>query len=189
MRYIKTFESFITDDNRGEDTQFPQHNAALKAKVVEYVDSILNSNEYSKLVKLLNMEMPKNISGEEIDKFFDDVREKAIEYFMKNPEEIDQTDGFVINKFNVYGGDGIVRTNNIGGTLRESAKPEPNKSDCELLEVTDDELAYFANEAPLLELIRDDKVTLYDNQIWYNKNDKETIDVLDTYFKIRNQEK
>lgn len=184
MKYIRTFESFVTDDNRGEDTQFPQHNAALKAEVVEYVDTVLNSNEYSKLVDLLGMEMPKNVSGEEVDEFFDDVREKAIEYFIKNPEQLGKTGGFVINKFNVAGGDGIARTNNIGGALRESAKPEPNHSGCGVIEVTDDELSYFEDEAPLLGLVRDEKVTLYDNQIWYNKGDKETIDVLDTYFEI-----
>jgi hypothetical protein len=184
MKYIRTFESFVTDDNRGEDTQYPQHNAALKSEVVEYVDTILNSNEYSKLVDLLGMELPKNVSGEEVDKFFDEVREEAIKHFMANPEQLGKAGGFVINKFNVSGGDGIARTNNIGGVVKESLKPKPNTQGCKVLEVTDDQLAYFEDESPLLKLIRDEKVTLYDNQIWYNKDDKETIDVLDVYFEL-----
>lgn len=185
MKYIRTFESFVTDDNRGEDTQYPQYNAALKSEVVEYVDGILNSNEYHKVVDLLGLELPKNVSGEEIDEFFDDVREKAIKYFMANPEQIEKT-GFSIKTFNVPGNDGVPRTNKVGGTMpvSESIKPDPKNPDSEVLEVTDDELAYFEDEAPLLDLIRDEKVTLYDNQIWYNKNDKETIDVLDTYFEL-----
>jgi len=183
MKYLKKFESFITDDNRGEETQYPELNVALKGKVTEYVDSLLNSNDYHSLVELLGLELPKEISGEDLDKFFDEVREKAIAYFMKNPEEVQEV-GFSINRFKVGGNDGVARTNNIGGALRESNKPGPKEEGSTMLKVTDDELAYFEDEAPLLDLVRDEKVTLYDNQIWYNKNDKETIDVLDVYFEL-----
>lgn len=185
MKHLKTFESFVTDDNRGDETQYPQHNAALKNEVTEYVDTILNSNEYHDLVELLGMELPKNISGQDLDAFFDEVREVAIEHFMKNPEQMKKV-GFTMNRFTVQGNDGVPRTNKVGGTMpvRESAKPEKGSSDCKVLEVTDDELSYFEDESPLLKLVRDEKVTLYDNQIWYNKNDKETIDVLDVYFEL-----
>lgn len=115
MKHLKKFESFVNDDNRGEDTQYPELNIALKNEVTEYVDSLLNSNDYHSLVETLGMELPKNISGEELDKFFDEVREKAIEYFMKNPEEVQKV-GFKMNNFKVGGGDGVVRTNNIGGS-------------------------------------------------------------------------
>lgn len=187
MKYLRTFESFVTDDNRGEDTRFPQYNAALKSEVTQYVDNILNSEEYQKLIELIGMEIPKNLSGQELDNFFDKVREKSIEYFMSNPEQIGKSGGFIINKFNVDGGDGVVKTNNIGGVVKESVKPKPNDSNCKVLQVTDDQLSFFDDEAPLINLIRDEKVTLYDNQIWYNKNDKETIEVLDTYFEMNNK--
>lgn len=271
MKYIRTFESFVTDDNRGEDTQYPQHNAALKSEVTEYVDTILRSNEYHNLVELVGMKLPKNVSGEEIDEFFDEVREKAIEHFIENPEQIKKL-GFTINNYQVPGNDGVPRTNKVGGTMpvsesidseweslynwldvfskdnrdskaflhknniingswlkrqlengavtieeldslaqnpsgqvfsdlplfkrifsnrmdkdmsiKESVKPVRNNKNCKMVEVSDDELAYFEDESPLLDLVRDEKVTLYDNQIWYNKNDKETIDVLDVYFEL-----
>lgn len=185
MKYLKKFESFVTDDNRGEDTQFPQHNAALRTEVTEYVDTILNSNEYHELVEILGMELPKNVSGEEIDEFFDKVREKAIKHFIENPEQVQEI-GFKIQSYQVPGNDGVPRTNKVGGVMpmSESIKPQRGSHECDVIEVTDDELAYFEDEAPLLDLVRDEKVTLYDNQIWYNKNDKETIDVLDVYFEL-----
>ena len=88
MKYIKFFDSFINDDNRGEGTQYPELNPVIKFNAKEYVDAIMSTNEYLKILKLLKIEEPKDISEEERNAFFDDVHEKAIEYFTKNPEEL-----------------------------------------------------------------------------------------------------
>ena len=55
------------------------------------------------------------------DEELDALKDKAIQYFIDNPERIKEFDGgFKSIPYN--SGDGVVRTNNVGGSLRESNK-------------------------------------------------------------------
>lgn len=118
MIYIKTFETFINDDNRGEGTKYPKHNQVLNQEATEYVDTILNSNQYEKILDMLNVKIPDNISGEDLDKFMDEVRQKAIQHFIDNPDQL-KKDHLNIKTFPVGNGNLVPTTNNIGGALRE----------------------------------------------------------------------
>ena len=122
MKYVKTFEYFITDDNRGEDDKYPELNPVLKKQVTEYVEDKLNSNQFHEIFHLLGLNPPKELTGEDFDKNFDDVKEKAIQYLLKNPEQLGKEVKF--KQMPVNSGDGVARTNNIGGALRESVDPK-----------------------------------------------------------------
>lgn len=184
MKYLKKYENFVTDDNRGEESMYPEKNQALKHEISEYVDSILNSNDFGLMYELVGKKMPKDVNGEELNKSFDEVRELAIEYLLKHPEEVSK-DGYKMSTFTVgSNNDGISRTNNVGGALRESNRPMPNDLGTSLLDISDDEMSYFETEGPLIDLIRYEKVVLLDNEVWYNDDDDDTIDVLETYFKM-----
>ena len=73
--------NFTNDNNRDSNSldYLPKYNPVINQEAAEYVDSILKSNEFDKLFKLVGVEMPKDIKGDEMDPLFDEVREKAIE--------------------------------------------------------------------------------------------------------------
>ena len=192
MKWIKKYENFTNDNNRDSNSldYLPKYNPVINQEAAEYVDSILKSNEFDKLFKLVGVEMPKDIKGDEMDPLFDEVREKAIEYYIEHPEaigkeiSIKQLPG---NKQNLSSNsDRLPTTNNIGGTS-QTASGRIGESKVNFdgeVEITEDDMNKFNSEEPLIELIRNNKVALNNKKIEFNKSDKKTINTLDIYFEI-----
>ena len=186
MRKLKKYENFISDLNRDSSAldYVPKHNPVINQKAQEFVDSLMHNN-YELLFKVAGMEMPKDLHSTEMDPLFDEVREKAIKYFIENPEQIGKEDSLV-KQFKVNGGDGIPRMSNIGGTSHaNSIRIGESKSNFDSqIEITEDDMAQFNSAEPLIELIRNGKVALGNKRIEFNKSDKQTIKTLDIYFEI-----
>lgn len=128
MSLIKNFENFVNDPDR-TPTSLPNYNPAIKKDITDYIDNLISSGKYEEVFKLSKSKMPKNISGEDMNKLLDTVRKQAINYLMENPEmiQLNKETVPIINGFPVYSGDGVPRTNNIGGYLRENKKEEKTK--------------------------------------------------------------
>jgi len=193
MKWIKKYENFVTDNNR--DTAaidfLPKHNPVVKQQATEYVDDKLNSNDFADMFKVVGMEPPKDLKSEEMDSLFDEVREKAIEYFVENPEAIGKEIKFSSmansDKQNLSNqNDRVPTTNNIGGTSQTASNrigESKTNFDSEI-EITEDDMNKFNSEEPLVELIRNGKISLGNKKVSFNKSDKETIGVLDIYFEF-----
>ncbi len=186
MRKLKKYENFITDLNRDSSAldYVPRHNPVVNQEAQEFVDSLMHNN-YEILFKVAGVEMPKDLDSNDMDPLFDDVREKAIKYFIKNPELIGKED-MVVKQFKVNGGDGIPRMSNIGGTSHaNSIRIGESKSNFDSeINITEDDMTQFNSAEPLIELIRNGKVGLGNKKVKFNKSDKETIKTLDIYFEI-----
>jgi hypothetical protein len=193
MKWIKKYESFVNDNNRDSDSIdfLPKYNPVVRQQATEYVDSKLKSNEFADMFKVIGMTPPKELKSEDMDSLFDEVREKAIEFFVENPEEI----GKEIKFSSIPNGDKqklsnhtdrVPTTNNIGGTSQTaSGRIGESKLNFDTeLEITEDDMNKFNSEEPLIELIRNGKVSLGNKKIEFNKSDKETIKILDIYFEI-----
>jgi hypothetical protein len=55
MKWIKKYENFVNDDNRDTASLdfLPKHNPVIKQQATEYVDSVLNSNDFEDLFQLV----------------------------------------------------------------------------------------------------------------------------------------
>ena len=106
MKYIKLFEDYITDEDRGKDATFDHSkNPVLRQQAKAYVDSLLHSNQYKIIFDALDLEAPKNVSSDELDAMFDDIAEKAVDFFVKNPERMTETpDSKEVKQMAVSGG-------------------------------------------------------------------------------------
>ena len=169
MKFIKKFESFLTDDNRGDEQAYPKYNQANNLRAKDYVDSVFNSGsgpEVTKICKEIGCERPSD------DSSLEKVREKAVEYFKQNPERIPDigSGGFKTYPFN--GGDAVVRTNNIGGTQIESSRPGPTDLGSTKVVVSKDEMRLFGKEASLIGLIKRNKIALHNGEVWFKKDDE-----------------
>jgi hypothetical protein len=193
MKWIKKYENFVTDNNR--DTAaidfLPKHNPVVKQQATEYVDDKLKSNDFADMFKVVGMEPPKDLKSEEMDSLFDEVREKAIEYFVENPEAIGKDIKFSSmansDKQNLSNqNDRVPTTNNVGGTSQTaSSRIGESKTNFDSeIEITEDDMNKFNSEEPLVELIRNSKISLGNKKVSFNKSDKETIEVLDIYFEF-----
>jgi hypothetical protein len=186
MKFLKQYENFITDLNRDSSAldYVPKHNPVINQKAQEFVDSLMHNN-YELLFKVAGIEMPKDLDSTQMDPLFDEVREKAIEYFIQNPEAIGKED-LVMKQFKVNAGDGIPRVSNVGGTSHAaSLRIGESKSNFDTeIEISEDDMSQFNSAEPLIELIRNRKVALGNKKISFNKSDKETIKTLDTYFEF-----
>lgn len=108
MKFIKKFESFDDtglDDGAGD--RLPSINPAEDLEIKKFVDEI-NIQELS---DLLGMEIKHHTSPEQEDK----LKKIAFNYLKKNPELM--TSEPTMKRYKVPGGDGIVRTNKIGGII------------------------------------------------------------------------
>ena len=187
MKWMKKFETFVTDLNRDTETTdyVPKHNPVLRQVATEFVDSLLKGNDYDKLFKLVGMELPKEIEGSELDELFDEVKDKAIEFFIDNPEQIGKD--ITLKQFSINGGDGIPRVqNNLGGSSHANSLiigESKSNFDTEV-EISEDDMQQFQNQEPLIELIRKNKIGLGNKKVHFNKKDEETIKTLDIYFEI-----
>ena len=189
MKYLRKFENFTNDENRGNTVEEPTYTVAKTLAAKNYVELILNKGggaEVNELCKEIGVEMPKDDEG------LDKLKEDAINYFIKNPERIKSLDQ-PIKKYPYQGTDGIARTNNIGGTsytnsthIGESVSvddPESMKID-----ISEDEMKLFGTETLLLKLIKNNKISLHNNEVWFNRNDEGTKQVLDIFFEINDEE-
>jgi len=186
MKYLNRFENFDNDESRssGEST-YPEYNQANRLKAKQYVDDMFSKgagDEVTELCKEVGCDMPKDDSG------LDEVKEKAIAYFIENPERMKNVGGYDFKSFPAGGGDGVVRTNNIGGALHESKRPSPEEEGSVKIDLTKEEMKWFSSRTQLINLIRRNKVVLHDGEVWYNKDDKPTIKILDIFFEIDNVE-
>lgn len=186
MKWIKKYENFTNDNNRDSSSidYLPKFNPVIRQKATEFVDSLLKS-DYDKLFKLVGMEMPE-VGSNEMDELFDEVREKAIEYYVNNPEAIGKE--IELKTFKINGGDGTPRTNNIGGTshansIRIGESKSENDFDT-IISITDDEMNLFSRPGLLQDLISNGKISLRNKEVHFNKEDKETLDTLDSYLEI-----
>lgn len=193
MKWIKKYENFVTDNNR--DTAaidfLPKHNPVVRQQATEYVDDKLKSNDFADMFKVVGMEPPKELKSDEMDSLFDEVREKAIEYFVENPEAIGKEVKFSSmansDKQNLSNqNDRVPTTNNIGGTSQTaSGRIGESKVNFDTeVQITEDDMTKFNSEEPLIELIRNGKITLSNKKISFNKSDKSTIKTLDIYFEF-----
>lgn len=64
----------------------------------------------------------------------------------------------------------------------EGLIPGPNEEGSIRLRLDDEEEEMFSSEPALENLISNQKVSLFDNEVWYFSNDKETINILKEYF-------
>jgi len=185
MKIIKRFENFDTDETRGTVAEEPKYNPVKSLNAKNYVDLILNKGggaEVTEMCKEIGVEMPKDDSG------LEKLREDAIRYFTENPERIKSLDQ-PIKKYPYAGTDGVVRTNNIGGSsfansthVGESVSEEHPES--MKIDLTDDEMRLFGTETLLLKLIKNNKISLHDKAVWFNRNDEHTKQILDIFFEI-----
>jgi hypothetical protein len=190
MKWIKTYETFTTDDNRGDDQQYPQYNQALRQEAKKWVEAIRNSENRFYLFKIAGLKLPKEIHSDEMDKIFDEAEEKAIDYFVRHREEIGQKVDFTAQPIVIPGakGYGIPTMNNIGGSshagsIRIGESKEEEDFDTEI-QIKPEEMELFNTKQPLIELIRNSKIGLGNNKVKFNKGDQKTIDTLDIYLEI-----
>ncbi len=183
---MKKFETFVTDNNRDSAAIdfVPKHNPVVNQNAQLYVDEILQNGDLNLLFRAVGVTAPKNIDSIDMDEVYDTIRQKAIDYYIQNPEAIGKD--IPMKQFKVQAGDGIPRTNNIGGALHvNSPRIGENKINFDKeIEISSDDMRYFNEEEPLIELIRNGKIMLANNKIYCNNKDKQTIEVLDIYFEI-----
>jgi len=131
------------------------------------------------------MEEP-SLKDEEFDEKFEYAKKRLISFFEENPNisvsSVD-TETFTIPG---KGGDGVVRTNNIGGTSHtQSFRIGESRTNFNAeMPLSEDDMLLFKKEEPLIDLIRTRKVSLSDKKIEFNKSDQSTIDILDIYFEF-----
>jgi hypothetical protein len=184
MKWIKTYETFLNDEERGEAMDYPTSTPVDMIEAKDYVDMKLKSNEFAEIFKAVGVEPPKDLTHENIEEKFDEVREKAIKYFTDNPEEIKMPPQH--QTYRVNGGDGISRTQNIGGSSHANSRSigESKKELDGEINITDEEMDAFSKEELLQDLIRNGSVRLSNKKVFFNKKDKETIDTLDNFLEF-----
>jgi len=182
---MKKFETFINDDNRDATSLdlLPKHNPARDLAAKNYVEDIIKGNDLNLLFKAAGVKPPKNLSSVNMDDAFDEIKKKAIEYYIENPHDM----GKDIPNRKVHKSDSPAPvTNNIGGALHSNSPrvgESKNNFDAEL-EITSDEMSLFNSEESLMDLISTNKIMLANGVIHFNDNDKQTKQKLDIYFEL-----
>ena len=112
MKYLKFYEDYITGgDEHRDDAQFDHSNSpVIREEAKKYVQEVLHSNQYKKIFIELGLEPPKDVEGQELDAMFDDIEQRAVDYFTKYPEKMTITQDDSISKMAVTGG-------NVGNSL------------------------------------------------------------------------
>jgi len=113
MRYIRTYEEYSHEDGLEVDTQsYPEYNQKLRHDARKYVEEIFDrgaGQDVTAMCKEIGIDPPKDDEG------LDQAQEKAIAYFTRNPERLRQFVPPQLGVVPVKTGDGVVRTNNVGG--------------------------------------------------------------------------
>lgn len=128
MLYMKYRESFVNDQNRGKQATFDHsNNPVLRLQAKEYVENILHSNQFKIIFDELGLEMPKDVDSDDFDEMFNQIGERAINYFCKNPHKMHDYQEAEINKLDInmgnQGSERIPKTNNIGGNFSTATNP------------------------------------------------------------------
>lgn len=63
-------------------------------------------------------------------------------------------------------------------------RPKENAANSKSLKLTEEEVNMFYEEGSLHKLIDQEKVSLFGDMVWYLKDDKETIAILDEFFEM-----
>lgn len=182
---MKKFENFINDDTRDSSSLdlLPKHNPAVDLAAKNYVDDIIKSNDLNLLFKAAGVKPPKNLSSMNMDDVYDEIKQKAIDYYIENPHDM----GKDIPQRKVQkGGPAAPITNNVGGALHSNSPrvgESKNNFDAEL-EITSDEMSLFNSEESLMNLIKTNKIMLLNGVVHFNNSDKETKQKLDIYFEM-----
>lgn len=114
MKFIKTFENFDPTGVDGGDLEVvPAYNPVVKQNATTFVDEEFKK-EYMSMIAASGVDRSE-YDESEMEEMFDKVREKAIEYYTRNPELIGKE--IDVKKFPVPAGDGVVRTNKVGGVV------------------------------------------------------------------------
>lgn len=98
MKYLKEYKNFES------------YNPALKIEIENYIDNLIEK-DYNKLLSILNIKK----QAREID--IDELKEKAIKYFIEEPERMSILN--IAPHYITKGNNIIPHINNIGGYLRE----------------------------------------------------------------------
>lgn len=182
---MKKYENFINDDNRDATSLdlLPKHNPAVDLAAKNYVDDIMKSNDLNLLFKAAGVEPPKNLSSMNMDDVYDEIKQKAIDYYIENPHDMGKD---IPNRKIQKSGDGIPRTNNIGGSLHSNSPRigESISNFDDKLEIDEEGMSLFNTEESLIELIRKNKIMLGNGVVHFNDSDIETKQKLDIYFEM-----
>jgi hypothetical protein len=125
MKFVKKFENFINDLNREDNsTDFlPAYNAANNLGAENWVEILFSVKDFDYLEKITKMEEEKpneETSPEDFERYFDKLREKAIQYFKDNPSEIKNQYEPTTGK---PSGDGIPKMyGSVGGTSHANSR-------------------------------------------------------------------
>ena len=112
-RHIRTFEEYSHEDGLEVDTQsYPEYNQKIRQDAKKCVEDIFDrgaGEAVTALCKEVGIHPPNDDEG------LDDAQRKATEYFIQNPERMAKFAVPQMSVVPVKTGDGVVRTNNIGG--------------------------------------------------------------------------
>lgn len=175
MKFFKTFESFSKDGIDVDDTKLPEYNMSNRKDVKEYVESKISSEDYKVIFDVANMEPPVNVDEDEFSRIYDEAKELAIEYYLKNPEEM--TGNNLSFKTYPVKSSSVPQVQNTGVSLRESYDGKVK------IDINDEDMNLLLEE-PIQDLVRNQKISILNNQIWFDDKDKETKDTLDIYFEF-----
>ncbi len=68
--------------------------------------------------------------------------------------------------------------------INESNVPGPNIEGSVKLDISEEEVSLFSDEPSLQKLVADQKVALFDKEVYYLQSDTKTKEVLDQYLEI-----
>jgi hypothetical protein len=119
MRYIRTYEEYSHEDGLEVDMQsYPEHNQAINQRAKKCVEDIFDrgaGESVAALCKEVGIEMPK-VNDE---RGLEEAQKRATEYLIKNPGRIGQFETPQMSVVPVRSGDGVARTNNLGGVHQD----------------------------------------------------------------------
>ena len=196
---MKKFENFINDDNRDNTSLdlLPKYNPVVNLEYGKYIDKLLDKNreELTSLAgikrtkkgnyKFLDEEYETHTEMFSDEKRVEEIKKIALDYCINNQVKM-KSDTELDLAIPLKSGDGIPRVDKVGGTSHaNSPRIGESKSHFDKeIKISSDEMSFFDNEQPLIDLISDRKIQILNNIIKYNNRDKETKQILDVYFEL-----
>lgn len=89
------------------------NNPVLRLQVQDYVDGLLYSNQAILIFDALGLKQPDDVEGAEMDDMYDQIRDKAIDYFMKNPHKMQEPDDIEVEEIPIEGDNIAINTDGI----------------------------------------------------------------------------
>lgn len=97
MNHIKYFESFNPIESQSDEQTVPEYNPDLNLRVKKYVEENFEKNPTA-ILSIAGMEYPKGLDKVKFDAYFDEAKQRAVKYFIKNPEQMKLNPEFAIVK-------------------------------------------------------------------------------------------